>query len=291
MGRRIRQFGKRAGFTIIELLTVMSVIIILIGLLVPALNKVKWVAYKVNQKNQFHAIEVAMNLFNLEHEEYPPSSAADDGGAPYCGAMKLCEAMVGRDLLGFHPQSRFFADGTDGSGTQLYPAEGSVPDDVYKENLKAREGPYLKLSQVNTYRLGDLYSFTGPYDGDQFVLCDVYTRAESKSTGKQVGMPVLYFRANVSNTLHEYSAVNNSANIYNVDDNLDLARLGMPWMSAPPAGPQHQLAITPEKFYEETQNTKITTSVRPHRPDSYILLSAGFDGEYGTPDDIYNFGM
>jgi type II secretory pathway pseudopilin PulG len=291
VGPGARQFGKRAAFTIVELLTVMSVIIILIGLLVPALNKVKWVAYKVKQKNQFHAIEVAMNLFNLEHEEYPPSAATDDAGAPYCGAMKFCEAMVGRDLLGFHPDSRFLADGTDGAGTQMYPDEGSIPDNLYRENLKAREGPYLKLSQVNAYRLGDLYSNTAPFDSSQFVLCDVYTRVESKSTGKQVGMPVLYFRANTSNTLHEYSPADNSANIYNVDDNIEVVRLGMPWMRQPPAGPLHQLASTPEKFYEETQNTKITTSVRPHHPDSYILLAAGFDGEYGTPDDIYNFGM
>jgi type II secretory pathway pseudopilin PulG len=291
VGPGARQFGKRAAFTIIELLTVMSVIIILIGLLVPALNKVKWVAYKVKQKNQFHAIEVAMDLFNLEHEEYPPSGATDDAGAFYCGAMKLCEAMVGRDLLGFHPDSRFLADGTDGAGTQMYPVEGSIPDNLYRENLKAREGPYLKLSQVNAYRMEDLYSNTGPFAGSQFVLCDVYTRVESKSTGKQVGMPVLYWRANVSNTLHAYSPVDNSVNIYNVDDNIELVRLGMPWMRPPPGGPLHQFASTPEKFYEETQNEKITTSVRPHRSSSYILLSAGFDGEYGTPDDIYNFGM
>jgi hypothetical protein len=24
--------------------------------------------------------------------------------------------------------------------------------------------------------------------------------------------------------------------------------------------------------------------------DSYILISAGFDGEYGTSDDVFNFG-
>ncbi len=28
---------------------------------------------------------------------------------------------------------------------------------------------------------------------------------------------------------------------------------------------------------------------RPYRSDSFILLSAGFDGEYGTRDDVYNF--
>jgi hypothetical protein len=28
----------------------------------------------------------------------------------------------------------------------------------------------------------------------------------------------------------------------------------------------------------------------PHRPDSFILISAGLDGLYGTADDITNFG-
>jgi hypothetical protein len=29
----------------------------------------------------------------------------------------------------------------------------------------------------------------------------------------------------------------------------------------------------------------------PHRPDSYLLISAGADGIYGTNDDIRNFGQ
>ena len=28
---------------------------------------------------------------------------------------------------------------------------------------------------------------------------------------------------------------------------------------------------------------------RPYRADSYILMSAGFDGLYGTKDDVFNF--
>ena len=286
----VKQPNRRAAFTIIELLTVMSVIIILIGLLVPALNMVKRAAKKVTQKNQFHAIEVAMDLFNLEYQEYPPSAAVDDAGSPYCGAMKLCEAMVGRDLQGLHRNSQFLANGTDSAGVQLYPDEVAVPPDVYRENLKARLGPYLQLSQANAYRLGDLYGNTVPFSDAQVVLCDVYARVENKTTGKLVGMPVLYFRATTSNTLHEYlEAAGNSRNIYNVDDNLELVKLGMPWMAPPPRGPMHKLGTNPEVFYEKTQNERITTSIKPHRPDSYILLSAGFDGEYGTPDDIYNF--
>jgi len=29
--------------------------------------------------------------------------------------------------------------------------------------------------------------------------------------------------------------------------------------------------------------------MRPYKPDTFILMSAGFDGEYGTNDDITNF--
>ena len=111
-----KQSNSRTAFTIIELLTIMSIIVILLSLLVPALNKVKIFAKRVTQKNQFHAIDVAMEMFNAEWDGYPDSGALGADNLPYCGAMKLCEAMVGRDLLGFHPDSLFRSDGLDGSG-------------------------------------------------------------------------------------------------------------------------------------------------------------------------------
>ncbi len=44
-------------------------------------------------------------------------------------------------------------------------------------------------------------------------------------------------------------------------------------------------------FYEEyIRDPKIEARVWPYRPDSYLLISAGADGLYGTPDDIRNFG-
>jgi hypothetical protein len=44
-------------------------------------------------------------------------------------------------------------------------------------------------------------------------------------------------------------------------------------------------------FYRDyIRDPKVTATDWPYRPDSYILVSAGKDGEYGTDDDIRNFG-
>ncbi len=117
----IKNSRNKRAFTIVELLTIMSIIVILMGLLLPALNKVKRYAKEVKQKAQFHSIDVAMELFNTEHDDYPESGALDGSGTTdYCGAMKLCEAMMGQDLMGYHPDSVFNWDGTDAEGNQIY---------------------------------------------------------------------------------------------------------------------------------------------------------------------------
>ncbi|MHC4229911.1 MAG: type II secretion system protein, partial [Planctomycetota bacterium] len=88
-----KQSNRRAAFTIVELLTVMSIIVILIGLLVPALNQVKRYAHEVKQRAQLKSIATAIELFNSEFDGYPDSSAMGPDGMAYSGAMKLCEAV------------------------------------------------------------------------------------------------------------------------------------------------------------------------------------------------------
>ena len=51
----------KKGFTIIELLTVMSIIIILMSLLVPGLNRIRKLAKDLAQKAQFYDIDKALN--------------------------------------------------------------------------------------------------------------------------------------------------------------------------------------------------------------------------------------
>ncbi len=280
----IKQSNRKAAFTIIELLTVMSIIVILIGVLVPALNNVRKYAKEVKQLAQFHSIEAAIELFNNKFDGYPPSGAMDGAGQPYCGAMKLCEAMMGRDLLGFHPDSAFRADGMDAAGVR----------DIYlptNDNRKARIGRLLQFENANAYRVVDIYGAgqTAPFQENTSVLCDVYTR--QMRTGEKTGMPIFYYKAETSNNLHDPNTAptpqDNMGNIYNYWDNHALVNLGKPWEEAGKAS-THSLS-NPARFYRNTRNNRITTVRQPYRADTYILISAGYDGEYGTADDICNF--
>jgi type II secretory pathway pseudopilin PulG len=294
MKSHINKTNKRAAFTIVELLTVMSIIVILIGLLVPALNQVKRYAYEVKQKAQLKSIDTAVELFNSEFDGYPDSIAIDADGIEYCGAMRLCEAVMGQDLQGVHPDTVFRSDGTDGIDSVLYPDESAVTPMAYRDNLSMRKGPYLPLESANAFSIRDIYTDPGPFVPRHFVLCDVFRRVTHRTTGKKIGMPILYYKANTANTQHDVLNPDNFENIYNYRDNQSLLMLGKPWdRSADAASNPHRLAIENGqpgvRFYWNTKNEKVTTASRPYRADTFILISAGYDGEYGTPDDICNF--
>lgn len=259
----------------------MSVIGLVISLilivLTSALARVMPLVYEVKQMAQFFYIDGAIELFNSEFDGYPPSDVLDEGGRSYCGAMKLCEAMVGRDLQGFHPSSKFRVDGLDESSAFLYDPN----------TLVDRKGPYVPDTSSNPYRLKDLYEDVGRFDGNEYVLCDIFRRDTHISTGKKIGMPILYYKADTSKTAHDVNDPNNPENIYDYRDNHALLALGSP---GDPTR-KHPLYQNPKIFYEITRNYRSAKTNKPQRADTYILLSAGRDGLYGTEDDIPNFAM
>ncbi len=281
----------KTGFTIIELLTIMSIIIIIIGVLLPGLNMIMWYAKYTTQKNQFRNMETGLQAFEIDYGEYPDSSATDITGMPYCGAMKFAEAMVGQDGLGFNPDSKFTAD--DGAGpTELYPPTPTP------ENLRKRR-EYLEAKDAQLGRLANLYAgpgvFTTNTDGLP-LLCDVYKRSELRdSKGTRLGMPILYYKANTSKLMHDVNNPANPENIYNYKDNDELVKLGVLrdptiihplYQSAP--GPDGQV------FYEKITDKSALPIQRPYNKNSYILISAGGDGIYGTGGslrarDVFNF--
>ena len=227
----------------------------------------------IRQRAQFFVLDGAAQLSLNSTGFYPPSAAQDDANLPYCGAMKLAEAVVGQDALGFHPSSRFRLDGVDPeTGKLLY------------TSLTLEQRRKTDFHESFVCRLADVYGKgrTGPFAGDALVLCDVFTR--DRPSGRKTGMPILYYRANHSGTAHDVNNPDNPANIYNYRDNHALIGLGAP--GEPNA--MHPLA-DPKRFYLHTENLQITSASQPYQSDSFILISAGRDGLYGTADDICNF--
>jgi len=309
----LKKLKRNCGFTIIELITVMSVILILMSLLLPALNQMRRYAYEVKEKNQLRGIDVALEFFSADWERYPDSGQSaglepldPTGELLYCGAMRLAEALIGQDQYGFNTYSRFYQNGTTDGQTpapnnDLYPGRRIPPPPpvVIDASREKRKDLYLKLESTNAALMRDLFqSPTTPSIASVFgadavtlpVICDVFP------TVGDFGMPVLYYKANILKHSHDGSQWGNTDpsndNIYNVLDNHPLLSLGLQTQALPT---QHPMFENPEIFYEKTWNKKLPYdenlpyTFRPYRADSYILMSAGFDGLYGTKDDIFNF--
>jgi len=276
------------GDSVTVVLIVVLLIVFAFYLLLPRILNPPYIdVYDVKEKAQLHSIDAAIELFRADLDYYPPSDALDKNGRPYCGTMKLSEAMMGRDLMGFHPDSVFCSDGIGSKGNMLYPKSNSVSGEAYHDSLKVRKGPYLPLEIANAHRLVDLYGKgnTGPFDPNNYVLCDMWRKVAHTGTGKKIGMPVLYYKADTSKSAHDVNDPNNPENIYDYRDNHALLALGVP----DKPGQKHPLYENPKIFYEMTRNTIVTGPSVPYRADTYILLSAGWDGLYGTEDDIANF--
>jgi type II secretory pathway pseudopilin PulG len=286
-----------------ELLAVVAIIAILIGLLIPAVTMVKRKAKETQQAAQIKMIEYGLASFKADFGHYPESFVE---GSPatndfYGGAQKLAEALLGWDLRGFHEDSDYALLDPNGIYNSANPA-----------NLKARKAYYIDMDKANVFLLGNnspgndglFNNLSASASGGSYVLCDVFGRKIVSVGGSvdRAGTPILYYRADKTNK--NMTDIDTSLRTYNATDNEDiinqgrLTRDGKNGLAHWATDDYHyDLADANDDGYlgftEYVNDGRVgdpSVNPWPHNPDSYLLISAGVDGIYGTSDDITNFG-
>ena len=304
-----RRKQRPGGFTLIELLTVVAIISLLIAILSVGTRKVKILSKGLQQKSVFHAMTVGLELFSGDFDGYPDSQAVNTSGGWVSGAQHLAEARRGRDNRGDDLRSRWRPSDDQTADNDLY---SDVPS-----SLARRKGPYCELKYGTTNTIYDLWgSQAGIYDSGASpagyqrspIITDVFTQNDTP-VGR-VGMPIMYFKADSTKRFRVDAARQTVAEtgyvpgeysnwVYDLTDNVPILQL--PWLRDPAAGPPEWNGHYPDPdnsgksqawmFYEQItqQANPAQHFFRPFNGATFILISAGWDGIFGTKDDIVNF--
>lgn len=95
----LRRFaGRRArGFTLLELVIVVSVIMLLVALLLPSVQQVREAARRVQCQNNLMQLGVALRQYNQVHSFLPPGCVNPTGPVLYRGTPELSNNSQGPD--------------------------------------------------------------------------------------------------------------------------------------------------------------------------------------------------
>jgi len=308
----MRRTGKAAGFTLVELLTVVAIVALLIGILVPAVARARVIAKRAAVMAEHHSVGIGLDMFKNDFGYYPSSLPQDNVGqdAPIDrngilarnnspeiqGSHRLAFALMGRDRQGCPAASGTSLVGLPNAKSDrgpdsitgfYYTSNGALAGDWLDTPawgtpaLKtSRHGPYVDISNLVALKddanTGKLYTW---------LFADVFERSKEAITAYTTRSLILYYAANERGTGIGATTAQDKM-IYYYEDNVKIAQgFGVKTTNE-----------TEERnaFWEfiEDKNAAIGTGatafLRPRNPDTYLLISPGEDGSYGTDDDIIN---
>lgn len=322
----------RRGFTLLELLVVISIIVVLVSLLLPTIAKVRQQAHATSTKAQITSLATAMQAYSGDFGSFPGpvpnttlglaacgiSGAVDQANNPIAGwdvtrmsmaenaYLGLCGGLVkvtdtnfvystaqagnGPLWLGITPKklpkyadnvnisSGFYKDGNDtpANDTIIHEFLDKFPEAMPMLILRARVKAPGVASVSNVPPAG---TPAQQYDLEQIVS---YTESDI-GVGRTLGQDEVKGHV-VPTPYHPFHGLHTVT---------PTATIG-----PPPSSPGGLTEYYPYDLYAALIDPTLTrvlptpanpTPNSPRQKDGFIIISAGIDRVYGTPDDIANF--
>lgn len=245
-----RRIFRPAGFTLLEMLVVIGIIVVLIGILYPIINRALRGGEVSRLRMDLQTISLALEQYKSDHGDYPRDIDAGLTAAPqsnYRGAILLTKAMIA------------LAD----------EADDGAPGPGFRRRAQGRVfGPYLKPESFRIANPDGSSIDPSSAAYDYAVMMDPYER------------PILYFpgRASIPDLTQAEMFVNDGPGaggkpLYDQLDNEILPLAAMREMLGD----------------RETVDGAIGAGETAAHTGPFLLWSAGPDGEFGTEDDVTNF--
>ena len=102
---------SRSAFTLVELLVVISIIGVLVGMLLPAVQQVREAARRISCANNLRQMGIGIQNFHSTHEFYPPSANLETGASWQAYILPYMDQGNVYDLLDVQSDSFIWTSG------------------------------------------------------------------------------------------------------------------------------------------------------------------------------------
>jgi prepilin-type N-terminal cleavage/methylation domain-containing protein len=172
----------RRGFTLVEMLVVIGIILLLIGIALPMLNRAYKNAVRTRMAADLQVISMGLEAYKGDFKDYPRLDYAtwiankalpSPLNAPNPGAVLLCWALLAPGPA-VAPNATTPGDGNDGLGFRVRGTSGQV------------YGPYIATGRFKIFDPATPTAAANPVNEALYTINDRY------------GHPILYFAANLA---------------------------------------------------------------------------------------------